>query len=150
MANPRFFEDYTPGEIIVSPGVTVTEEAIIDFAFRFDPQPFHIDREAAEKSIYGGLIASGWMVGAMGFRMLVQEGLLGEGSMGSPGLDEVRWHQPTRAGDTLHGEVTIKDARTSRSKPDRGLVTMDYRILNQRGEAVMSWTGVQLVRKRPA
>lgn len=148
--NPRFFEDYAAGEIIRSAAVTLTEADIIDFAFRYDPQPFHIDKPSAEKSIYGGLIASGWQVIAVTFRMLVQAGLLGEGSMGSPGVDELRWMLPVRPGDTLHGEVTVLETRPSSSKPDRGIVTMAYKIINQKGEAVASLRSAQLVKRRTA
>src|SRR5512147_1003449 len=95
----RYLEDYTTGEVIRATGITLTESEIIAYGFRYDPQPFHTDKIAAEKSIYGGLIASGWQVGALAFRMLVQAGVLGEGSLGSPGLDELRWSRPVRPGD---------------------------------------------------
>lgn len=148
--NPRYFEDYEQGEIIRGAGITLSESDIIEFAFKYDPQPFHIDKIAASTSIYGGLIASGWHVMAVSFRMLVQAGFVGEGSMGSPGLDELRWHLPTRPGDTLHPEVEVMEKRPSSSKPDRGIVMMAYRIKNQKGELVMSLRSAQLVKKRPA
>lgn len=146
----RYLEDYQAGEVVVAPGVTVTESDILDFAFRYDPQPFHLDREAAGKSHFGGLIASGWQTGALGFRMLMQAGLLGKGSMGSPGLDEMRWFRPTRPGDTLYAKAEILDVRESASKPDRGVVKMKYWVENQKGEMLMSFFGTQLVLKRPA
>lgn len=149
-ANPRFYEDYAVGEVIRSAAVTLTEADIIDFAFKYDPQPFHIDKLSAEKSIYGGLIASGWQVVAVTFRMLVQAGFLGEGSMGSPGVEELKWMLPVRAGDTLRGEVEILETRVSASKPDRGLVKMAYRIINQKGETVSSLRSTQLVKRRGA
>lgn len=145
----RWYEDYAVGEIINAAGVTITEADILDFAFRYDPQPFHLDKAAAEASIYKGLIASGWQTGLLGFRMLLQAGLLGKGSMGSPGLDELRWYLPVRPGDTLYGKASIEDKRESQSKPDRGIVKMKYWIENQKGETVMSFFGNQLVRKRP-
>jgi acyl dehydratase len=145
----RYYEDYETGEIIAADGVTISEANILDFAFQYDPQPFHIDRQAAEGSIYGGLIASGWQTGLLGFRMLLQAGLLGKGSMGSPGLDELRWYLPVRPGDTLYGKASIEAKRESQSKPDRGIVKMKYWIENQKGETVMSFFGSQLVRKRP-
>ncbi|WP_119421633.1 MaoC family dehydratase [Desertibaculum subflavum] len=148
--NSRYFEDYEQGEIIRGAGITLSESDIIEFAFKYDPQPFHIDKIAASASIYGGLIASGWHVMAVSFRMLVQAGFLGEGSMGSPGLDELRWHLPTRPGDTLLPEVEVMEMRPSSSKPDRGIVMMAYRIKNQKGELVMSLKSAQLVKKRPA
>jgi len=146
----RYLEDYQAGEVVVAPGVTVTESDILDFAFRYDPQPFHLDREAAGRSHFGGLIASGWQTGALGFRMLMQAGLLGKGSMGSPGLDEMRWFRPTRPGDTLYAKAEILDVRPSASKPDRGVVKMKYWVENQKGEMLMSFFGTQLVLKRPA
>ena len=146
----RYYEDYDVGEVIAADGVSITESDILDFAFRYDPQPFHLDRTAAEASIYGGLIASGWQTGLLGFRMLLKAGLLGKGSMGSPGLDELRWYLPVRPGDTLYGKASIEDKRISQSKPDRGIVKMKYWVENQKGEMVMSFFGNQLVRKRPA
>jgi acyl dehydratase len=145
----RYYEDYDVGEIIAADGVTITEASILDFAFCYDPQPFHLDKMAAEASIYGGLIASGWQTGLLGFRMLLKAGLLGRGSMGSPGLDELRWYLPVRPGDTLYGKASIEDKRESQSKPDRGIVKMKYWIENQKGETVMSFFGNQLVKKRP-
>lgn len=146
----RWFEDYTVGEVIRADGVTVSEAEILSFAFTYDPQPFHLDRLAAETSPYGGLIASGWQTGLLGFRMLLQAGLLGKGSMGSPGLDELRWFMPVRPGDTLFSRASIEDKRESASKPDRGIVRMKYWIENQKGETVMSFFGTQMVLKRPA
>jgi len=149
MNRERYLEDYTVGEIVrAETGVTLTESEIIDFAFRYDPQPIHIDKPAAEHSPYGGLIASGWQVAVVAFRTLVEAGALGRGSAGSPGADQVRWHRPVRPGDTITGEVEVTGVRDSRSKPDRGVVTMDWRVTNQRGERVMSWQGTQIVMKR--
>ncbi|MCI0546465.1 MAG: MaoC family dehydratase [Candidatus Rokubacteria bacterium] len=145
----RYFEDYRVGEVVRAAAVTITESHIIRYAREYDPQPIHVDREAARRSIYGGLIASGWQVGALGFSMLVQAGLLGETSLGSPGIDELRWRAPVRPGDTLHAEAEILERRPSASKPDRGLVTVAYRIRNQAGEVVMSFRALQLVRRRP-
>jgi acyl dehydratase len=146
----RWFEDYTVGEVIRADGVTISEAEILSFAFTYDPQPFHLNKLAAEQSPYKGLIASGWQTGLLGFRMLLQAGLLGKGSMGSPGLDEIRWAMPVRPGDTLFGRASIEDKRESASKPDRGIVKMKYWIENQKGETVMSFLGTQMVLKKPA
>lgn len=102
-----YFEDFSVGESFRTQGITFTEADIIDYAMRYDPQPFHTDRVAAKDSIYGGIIASGWHVGGLAFRMFIQSGVIA-GSMGSPGMDEVRWHAPVRPGDTVHltAEVT--------------------------------------------
>lgn len=146
----RWFEDYQPGEIIRAGGVTLSEADILAFAFRYDPQYFHTDKTEAEKGLYGGLIASGWQTIACGFRMLVDAGLLGRSSLGSPGLDDVRFLKPVRPNDTIYGCAEIMDKRESASKPDRGIVTMRYFFENQRGETVVSFKGTQLIRKRPA
>lgn len=143
-----YFEDYRKGEVIRGSAVTLTESDIIEFARQYDPQPIHLDRPAAERSIYGGLIASGFQVVTLGFRTLVQAGLVGEGSMGSPGVDEIRWLRPVRPGDTLHAEAEIVEARPSSSRPDRGVVNVAYRILNQHGDVVTTFRAVQLVRRR--
>ncbi len=149
MIAERYFEDYSVGEEIRAGGITLTEASIIDFAQQYDPQPFHTDKAAAEASPYGGLIASGWQVGLLSFSMLLKAGLLGRGSVGAPGMDEMRWHLPSRPGDTLYPVVEIVETRASQSKPDRGIVTMAYRVENQRGETVMSWSAPQMVLKRP-
>lgn len=146
----RYYEDYHVGQLIKADGVTLHEAEIIDFAFKYDPQPFHLNKEAADRSIYGGLIASGWQVGAIAFRMLMQAGVLGDGSMGSPGLDELRWFKPVRPGDTLYGEAEILEMRLSASKPDRGVIVIHYRVRNQAGELVMGYRGTQIVLRRPA
>lgn len=145
----RYYEDYTVGEVIKAPGVSLGESDIIDFALRYDPQPIHLDRVAAEGSIYNGLIASGWQVIALAFRMLVQHGLLGRGSLGSPGLDEVRWLKPVRPGDTIYPSAEVVETRRSASKPDRGIVRLRYRIDNQKGETVATLASVQLIQRRP-
>ena len=111
-----YFEDFKPGDRFVSDGVTVTEAMIVDFALTYDPQPFHIDAEAARASNFGGLIASGFQTLALGFRMLIQTGVFRKCGMGSPGLDELRWPRPVRPGDTLHSELEIIELRPSQSK----------------------------------
>ena len=143
----RYFDDFSPGDRFVSKGVTFTEADIIDFALRYDPQPFHIDVQAAAKSPYGGLIASGFHTLAQTFRMMLQEGVFADCSMGSPGMDELRWLLPVRPGDTLHMEGEVVDMRPSTSKPERGILKMDYRAVNQHGETVMTITGIHLLRR---
>lgn len=145
-----FFEDYAVGQVIRTPGATLTEAQVIDFALHYDPQPFHLDKGAAEASMYGGLIASGWQVGALAFRLVTLSNILTDTSLGSPGLDELRWLKPVRPGDTLHVELTVEELRPSRSKPDRGIVLMAYAVKNQREETVMTLKALQLTRRRPA
>ena len=146
----RYLDDFEVGARFVGPGITVSEAQILDFALMYDPQPFHIDREAAAKSPFGGLIASGFQTLAVGFRSYYQTGAISHCSIGSPGLDEVRWLKPVRPGDTLHAETVVKSKRASRSKPDRGIVHMDWEIKNQAGEVVMTFTGMHLLRRRAA
>lgn len=145
----RFFEDFEVGERFETIGYTVTEAEIINYALKYDPQYFHMDVEAAKDSMYGGLIAPGWMIGAIGFRLFVQENVIGANSMGSPGLDELRWLKPVRPGDTvyMHGEVL--ETRPSRTNPQRGNIIFSWEIKNQRGEVVMSYRSVQLIKRRP-
>jgi len=138
-----------PGQRIDTTGVTLSEGEIIDFALRFDPQPFHLDVEAAKDTIFGGLIASGFHTMALTFRLYVQTNALAAASLGSPGIDEVRWLRPVRPGDTLRATIEVLDSRTSTSKPDRGIVSVKYTTFNQRGEPVMTMLGKQLMRRRP-
>lgn len=144
-----YLDDFAPGDRFESPGKTLTEAEIVDFAFRYDPQPIHIDVEAAKGSPYGGLIASGFHTMAVGFRMLWQTGVFSACSLGSPGLDEVRWLLPVRPGDTLRTVAEVVETRPSSSKPDRGTCRVKYTILNQRDEPVMTMTAVQIFARRP-
>ena len=145
----RYFEDFQEGERFVSPGVTVSESQILDFALAYDPQPFHLDKEAAADTPYGGLIASGFQTLALGFRMFYQANVINACSLGSPGMDELRWLAPVRPGDTLHTEAQVVSKRESRSRPDRGTVIMAYEIKTHTGQAVMSFTAIHILRKRP-
>lgn len=146
----RYLDDLTPGQCFTSPGLTLTEAEIIDFAWRYDPQPFHLDANAAANSPYGGLIASGFQSLAICFRLFIQSGVLAESSMGSPGIDELRWLAPVRPGDTLHSEIEVLEVRPSNSKPDRGIARLKYQAVNQRGEAVLSFIVNHLLRRKPA
>ncbi len=144
-----FFEDFTPGQEIDLGQRTVSEEEIIDFARQFDPQPFHVDAEAASGSIYGGVIASGWHTCAMMMRMVVDGLPFASSSMGSPGLDGVRWLLPVRAGDTLSLRHVTKHVKASSSKPDRGVVWTSWVATNQHGETVCTIEGMAMFRRRP-
>ena len=146
----KYFDDFEVGERVVTPGVTLTESLIIDFALRYDPQPFHIDTEAAKASNYAGLIASGFQTFALAFRMVLETGVFRACGMGSPGCDELRWLKPVRPGDTLHSELEVIEKTPSRSKPDRGVIRIRYRVKNQRSEDVMTFMSLQLARRRPA
>jgi acyl dehydratase len=144
----RYFEDYTPGESFTLGAYPVTESDIVSYARRFDPQAFHVDPVAAHQSIYGGLIASGWHTGSIMMKLLAEHFIAPVSSMGSPGVDEVRWPRPVRAGDVLRLRLAVIDKRRSVSKPDRGLLQLRQECINQRGEIVMSLTAMVFCRCR--
>lgn len=143
-----YFEEFKVGDKFVTSGVTFTESEIVRFALQYDPQPFHIDVEASEKSQYKGLIASGFQTMALAFRMYIQDGYLKQG-MGSPGMDELRWLLPVRPGDTLHVEAEVVGVRESGSRTDRGYVDVFCAMVNQRSEKVMTVLVHQIIRRRP-
>jgi acyl dehydratase len=144
----RYFEDYRGGLVLECGSFAVEQSEMIAFAERYDPQDFHTDPDAAARSVYGGLIASGWHTAAMTMRLLVAKYLSSVSSLGSPGIDELRWLAPVRPADTLSVRVTVLDARRSRSKPDRGVVRSLIEVSNQRGELVMSLKAINLLRCR--
>ena len=145
----RYFEDYQAGEVLEVGDHLVTREEIVEFASRYDPQPFHLDDGAARESIYGGLIASGWMTCSVLMRMLVDHVVSPVSSMGSPGIDELRWLRPVRPGDRLRARVTIVDTRRSSSRPDRGLIHLHQEAINQHDEVVLSMRGMGMYKCRP-
>ena len=134
----RYWEDFHVGDVRDVGSVTVTEAEIVEFAQRFDPQPFHVDPEAAKASPFGGLIASGWHTTALFMGMFVRAILLGSASLGSPGVDEIRWTAPVRPGDTLTSRSTITDVQPSSSNPRRGTVFTANEVRNQDGVLVMT------------
>ena len=144
----RYFEDYRVGEVFEFGDELVTEQEIVEFANRYDPQPFHVDPAAATVSSFGGLIASGWMTAGIMMRMLVEHFISREAGMGSPGIDELRWLRPVRPGDRLRTRVTILETRRSSSKPDRGMVLTLDEVLNQDGDVVMTLKGWGMYRAR--
>ena len=145
-----YFEDFIVGESVEIGSRTVSEEEIIAFATQFDPQPFHVDREAAAKSMYGGIIASGWHTCSMMMRLMVDGFVRDSSSLGSPGVDQVRWLKPVRGGDTLSLSLTTLESRPSSSKPDRGVVVSEWRAKNQHGELVLTMQGMGMFGRRPA
>ena len=146
---PRYFEDFVRGERVVTQGITFTDANIIDFGLRFDPQPLHIDKIAAEQGFYGGLIASGWQIAALSFRLFWQSGFIYGGSLGSPGIEDLRWLKPVRPGDTIFVEAEVTSRRLS-SKGDRGYVGIAYAAKNQKGETVLTMSGTQIMALRPS
>ena len=149
MPDDRWLEDFRPGETAEFGDYEMTEADIIAFATRYDPQPFHTDPEGARASPFGGLIASGWHTAAAMMRLLVDHWVPPRASLGSPGIDELRWLIPVRPGDRLRVRVTVEEARRSRSKPDRGVVRSLTEVLNQDGAVVMTACGLVLFRARP-
>ena len=150
MSSPVYFEDYVVDSEHALGSYTVTEEEIVAFARQYDPQPFHVDKEAAAGSIYGGLISSGWMTCGIMMRLLVQYMAGRSASMGSPGVDEIRWIKPVYAGDTLSVVLKVLATRPSTSRPDRGVVHTEWRATNQRGELVCTVKGMGMYGRRPA
>ena len=144
----RYFEDYLPGAVHEFGSITVEEAEIIEFARRFDPQPFHTDPEKAKQSAFGGLIASGWHTASLTMRLLVDHYVSKVASLGSPGVDEVRLRKPVRPGDTLSVRVTILESKLSRSKPGQGTIRSYIEALNQHRDVVMTWKGIGMVRCR--
>lgn len=147
----RSYEDFSLGETISLPAYQVDEQEMVAFAERYDPQYFHTDADAARRSPFAGLIASGWLTTAIAMRMQC-DGFLGDSScVGSPGVDEIRWLLPVRPGDILCGTVEVTGLRPSRSRPDRGLVTSAVTIRNQAGERVMTLTTLAIyLRRQPS
>ena len=136
-----YWEDFAVGSAREFGAMRVTREAVLAFATEFDPQPFHLDDEAAKNSLFGKLSASGWHTAAMTMRMTCDEVLLRSTSLGSPGLDNIRWHQPVFPDDVLSVRLTTLEARPMASRPAVGLVLSKWETLNQRGEVVMSMQG---------
>jgi acyl dehydratase len=148
-SGPTFFEDYAPGRTRDCGSVSVDEAEIISFARQFDPQPFHVDPVAAAEGPFGGLIASGWHTAGLVMRLIVDNYVSAESGLGSVGLDELRWPNPVRPGDTLRVRVTVLEARRSQSKPDRGILKTLIEAENENGQTVMRATSINFVRVRP-
>jgi acyl dehydratase len=145
----RYFEDFAEGQSLDLGTFTLTPEEIVDFARRYDPQPMHTDPEAARGSIYGGLIASGWQTAASYMRLVVDNVLRGTESIGSPGVDNLRWLKPVRPGETLRATFTILESRASNSRPDWGIVRSRGEVVNQNDDVVMSIEAVNFFARRP-
>ena len=148
---PRyFFEDFAVGSVREFGAMPVTREAALAFARDFDPQPFHLDDEAAAQSLFGKLAASGWHTCAMAMRMMCDEYVLDSASLGSPGIDNLRWLKPVFPGDTLSMRWTVLAARPMNSRPGVGLVQSRWELFNQQREAVLSMEGWGMYRMKKA
>jgi acyl dehydratase len=141
----RYFEDYHAGAVYEYGYAIVAEEEVVAFARRFDPQPFHVDAQLAAAGPFGGLIASGWHTAGVFMRLFADHYLSRVASLGSPGVDELRWPTPVRPGDRLRLRTTIIETRRSRSKPDRGLVHTQAELLNQDSQSALSLVAVNLL-----
>lgn len=148
MAARRYFDDFKVGDVIELGSRIITKEAIVAFAREFDPQPFHLDEEAAAHTMFGGLIASGWHTGSLMMRLLYEGAIQHTVSLGSPGIDEMRWLKPVRPGDTLSARMTVTECLPSRSKPDRGIVRALLEMRNQHGELMVTVKGMSLLGRR--
>ncbi|MCU7929217.1 MAG: MaoC family dehydratase [Candidatus Thiodiazotropha sp. (ex Codakia rugifera)] len=149
MGKYRYLDDFSIGEHFTTRGMTFSESDIVKFAAQFDPQPFHLDTEAASHSFYGGLIASGLHTISICFRLFIEQGMLEKSSMGSPGIDELRWQAPVRPGDTLHTQVEVIDVKPSSKRDDRGILRLKYSAINQDEATVSSFIVNHLVRRSP-
>jgi acyl dehydratase len=148
--NDRYLEDYVKGDIHRLGSIAVEKDEVIAFAQRFDPQSFHVNQQAARLTPFGGIIASGWHTAALTMRLFVEHYLTHVASLGSPGIDELRWLKPVRPGDTLSARVIVLEAVRSKSKPDRGAITSLIEVSNQAGEVVMTFKCVNIIRRRPS
>jgi acyl dehydratase len=145
----RYFDDYKAGAVYEYGYAQVDEPDVINFAKRFDPQLFHIDQESAASGPFGGLIASGWHTAGIFMRLYADHYLSWVASLGSPGVDDLRWPAPVRPGDSLRLRTTVLDTRCSRSKPDRGIVRTHGELFNQKDETVLSLVVINLLLLKP-
>ena len=148
MSDLIYFEDVQVGDTERFGRYEVTREEIIEYARQFDPQPFHLDEEAAKASMFGGLIASGWHTGAMLIRMLNDHSIPRAATTGALGFDDLKWVKPVRPGDTLSVETRVLEKTESRNRPEIGVVKIESRVLNQAGELKMSLVSLVLYRRR--
>jgi acyl dehydratase len=146
----RYLEDFKVGEKFTSAKLTVSEADILDYAHKYDPQPFHKDKEAAKKGLFGDVVASGFQTTALSFKLFFETGVITACNMGAPAVDNVRFLKPLKAGDTLQVEVEVAEVRPSKTKPERGILVLNYRTTNQRGETMCTMTIPHITRRRPA
>ena len=149
MREPRYYwEDFRPGPVLECRREPVTKAEILDFATQFDPQPFHLDEEAAKASMLGGLCASGWHICAMMMRMMCDAYILDSTSLGGPGVDETRWIRPLFVGDALTVRLSCLETRASKSRPEMGLTRFLWEAFNQRDEPVATLRNWAMFRRR--
>jgi acyl dehydratase len=146
----RYLEDFSAGQKFESGRLRVERDRVKSFAAEFDPQPFHLDEEAAKRSLFGGLAASGWHTAAMTMKLLVASELQPAGGILGAGFDEFRWPKPVRPGDELHLAIEVLETRASKSRPDQGVIKVRTTTLNQNDEPVQISVGNLIVPRRPA
>jgi len=146
----KYFEDFQVGESLDCGSKTFHKDEMVAFARQFDPQPFHVDEEKAKRSVFGGLIASGWYTCSECMRLIVDSIVNQTASMGSPGVDSLRWLKPVRPGDNLRLRATVIEAEASKSRPDRGRLTFTYELSGADGDPVMTMRAVAILGRRPA
>lgn len=145
---PLHLEDFAVGSVACYGPRTITREEILSFAAEFDPQPMHVDEEAARATMLGGLVASGWHTCALLMRMIADGFVLASASMGSPGVDEARWLRPVRPGDSLTVRSTVLDIRSSASRPGMGFIKFRHEMLDQAGTCVMTVVSSMMIARR--
>jgi acyl dehydratase len=146
----QYLEDFAAGQIYQTGRIRVDKEQIVAFATQFDPQPYHLDDDAARKSVFGGLAASGWHTAAVTMRLMVDGEFKPAGGILGVGFDDLSWPRPVRPGDELHAKSEVLEVRPSKSRPDRGMIRVRTTTLNQNDEAVQVFTGNLIVPRRPA
>ena len=147
--NIRYAEDYSAGDVFDLGTYDVTREEIIEFSHKYDPFPFHVDDQAAQATVFGGIISSGWLTALVWLRMMHKSFLCHETTLGSPGHEEMLWPIPVRPGDRLSGKVEIKESRVSVSKPELGFVRYTSTLKNQKDKDVFVTTSTMIVKPRP-
>ena len=148
MTDKLHWEDFAAGQVRDLGSITPTREEIIAFASQFDPQPFHLDEEAAKASVFGGLCASGWHTCSLAMRLMVTNFLHQTTSLGSPGLDGVKWPRPVFPGDTLRLQHTVLETKPMSKRPDVGMVHTVWEMFNQNGDKVLHLDGWNMFRRR--
>lgn len=147
MASEQYLDEFTVGQKFGSGRIAIDESAIKRFAADFDPQPFHLDDEAAQRTLFQGLAASGWHTAALTMKLLVESEFKPAGGIVGAGLEQVTWPRPTRPGDELHLETEIVEIRPSKSRPEQGIVKVRVTTLNQKEEILQMYVGSLVVKR---
>lgn len=145
----RYFDDFSPGDTFTTASHTVTEEEIVGFARQYDAQPYHLDPEAGRGSVFGSLVAGGFQSAALIWALVVRQGIFRACSLAGLGVDRLRWHKPMRPGDTLYVRGTVKSARHMTSRPDRGVLTTRYELINHNDEVILVMDLTTMLARRP-